>query len=68
MSISYRILHNPGTATGQAFSFPAIGESFEGEFGMDLDYMNFDLEQVLPSIGFSEVELGIFYALPERQL
>jgi hypothetical protein len=35
---------------------------------MDLEYMNFDLEQVLPSIGFSEVELGIFHALPEGHL
>ena len=49
-----------GPATDQAFPFAAFGEPFDAGFGMDLDYMNFDMEQILPSIDFSEGELSIF--------
>jgi uncharacterized membrane protein YbaN (DUF454 family) len=34
------------------YSFPAIDESFDGGLGMDLDYINFDMEHVLPLINF----------------
>lgn len=60
------ICHAP--APGQAFSFPAIGEPFDGAFGIDPDYMNFDLEQVLPSIIFSDGGLDIFDPLLNNQL
>jgi hypothetical protein len=49
-----------GPATDQAFPFAVFGEPFDAGFGMDLDYMNFDMEQILPSIDFSEGELSIF--------
>jgi hypothetical protein len=53
--------------THQPLSFPPIDESFNGSLGMDFDYINFDMEHVLPLVDFSEAELGIFDTLPDSQ-
>ena len=48
------------------FSFPAMEEPFQGEPGINLDYMHFDMEQVLPSIDL-EAELGLFSVLHDTK-